>query len=423
MILQKRIKKELNSEKKRLFAGSKTTALLYKGLFAFTLAFTAASKAAPSKKVDGKEAQKEAAGKEAAARPVQVKVKPLALTEVNSEVLYPASVVSAQYTLLRADRMGIVGQVLVNLGQKVKRGQRLLSLKNSDPVFTYEDRWLTAPVDGVLGELFVRSGQSVQAGEALTSVIDPDEFIITMEIPFKDGKSLGFDMPENRKDIEFTFLSFGRSITLNPRSLSVRELPGTAVEASASRDAKTQSSDLKESSSSHLSKKADDKMAEASLKILPQPYLVEWVGYSPIVDDKTGTHTAQLRLKKNAQMAKVALSEEKGSNTSAESNMGLFYHGMMGRMLFKLRPEKKFLVERKNLHHLKGQSVIYLYEKGQVKPLKVIKKADLANENVELELGEGDFKQVEGKSLIFDASEPLSPNQRAQVMEQEEAKL
>lgn len=103
---------------------------------------------------------------------------------------YPGQVVPKVNTRILAEDDGIVSRILVPLGQSVRRGQRILELAHTDPVYHYAPMIVRSPIGGVVSEMPVTEGTQVTKGQALLSVTNPSQLRVTMEVPASDLSSL-----------------------------------------------------------------------------------------------------------------------------------------------------------------------------------------------------------------------------------------
>lgn len=99
---------------------------------------------------------------------------------------YPARLIPTINATLLADVEGIVQKVLTPLGRPVKRGQKLIILANTDPVYDYAPLTVTAPVRGVVSGIEVSEGSRVIKGQKLATITDPTQVKITIEVSVGD---------------------------------------------------------------------------------------------------------------------------------------------------------------------------------------------------------------------------------------------
>lgn len=114
-----------------------------------------------------------------------VTAKKIDLSDNVETLIYPAKVESKVYSVLLAENDGVVQNIL-NIGTEVKRGQSLLKIRNSDPVYQYAPIQARSPVNGIVSEVFVTEGAQVVRGEKLVTIIDPKQTRIVVEIPNSD---------------------------------------------------------------------------------------------------------------------------------------------------------------------------------------------------------------------------------------------
>ncbi len=123
---------------------------------------------------------------------------------------YPARVIPQVSADVLSESDGIVQKVLAPLGTKVKRGQKLLSIKHTDPVYQYAKAFVRAPVDGVVSKFLVRKGTHVRRGQELLTVTDPEKVSITVEIAaidlpvIKNGMAAKFRISGGEKMVPVT---------------------------------------------------------------------------------------------------------------------------------------------------------------------------------------------------------------------------
>ena len=116
----------------------------------------------------------------------QVFVFTLNKTQVSDDLRYPAVVQAKNESIVLSETDGVVEKINVSLGQKVRKGQTLLYLKNSDPVYQYAAFPMRAAIDGVVARIEVRQGSSVIRGQRLGLVSDPTKLIARVEVPSND---------------------------------------------------------------------------------------------------------------------------------------------------------------------------------------------------------------------------------------------
>jgi multidrug efflux pump subunit AcrA (membrane-fusion protein) len=124
-----------------------------------------------------------------AAKP-QVATQKLELTMLKQTLLYPAVVRSRVESNIKADSDLIVVKNHVTLGQRVKKGETLLELKQQDSSLNYNNRLIKAPVDGIVAGITVTQGQYVSRGEDLLLLNEPQRLFLKLELPVSHHKDV-----------------------------------------------------------------------------------------------------------------------------------------------------------------------------------------------------------------------------------------
>ena len=131
----------------------------------------------------------------ALAAPIPVE-KPVVITQkLKSQDLadalsYPARVVPLASASVLSDGDGMIKTIHVLLGQKVKRGQALVTLIHTDPVFQYTPLIVRAPVAGVISAIEVNEGSQLNHGQLVAVVTDLSRMKIIVEVPAQDLRYL-----------------------------------------------------------------------------------------------------------------------------------------------------------------------------------------------------------------------------------------
>ncbi len=120
----------------------------------------------------------------------QVFIQKAEKTKVAQTLLFPALVKSRVESNIRSDGDLIVIKSHVTLGQKVKKGDVLLELKNQDTSMNYHNRLLRAPVAGIVASLMVQTGEYVQKGQDLALINDPAQLYLKLEMPIAHHKDV-----------------------------------------------------------------------------------------------------------------------------------------------------------------------------------------------------------------------------------------
>jgi multidrug efflux pump subunit AcrA (membrane-fusion protein) len=128
-------------------------------------------------------------------------------TDLYDVLVYPARIHPKINTTILAESDGIVSKIYAPLGQKVGRGQKLMSIRHTDPVYQYAPVTVTAPVSGIVSQVEITEGSQVSRGERLATVTDPSQLKVTVEVPAQDVASLS-------KGLKGEFRMEGRSDVL-----------------------------------------------------------------------------------------------------------------------------------------------------------------------------------------------------------------
>ena len=139
---------------------------------------------------------------------------------------YPARVTPKINANILAESDGIVTRIHAPLGAKVTRGQRLLTLKHTDPVYQYAPVSITAPVSGVVSLVEVTEGTLVTKGNRVATVTDPTQVRITVEIAASD---LALVTSGLNGEIKFANTPTGVAVRVHGVSPFVDTATGTAT--------------------------------------------------------------------------------------------------------------------------------------------------------------------------------------------------
>lgn len=126
--------------------------------------------------------------------PAVVSVRKVSATELFDLLSFPARITPRINTNLLSETDGIVTQILAPLGQRVSKGQKILSIRHTDPVYQYAPAAVVAPVAGVVSALEVTEGTQVERGQRVASVTDPNRVSIQVEVPALDLRLLSKGM-------------------------------------------------------------------------------------------------------------------------------------------------------------------------------------------------------------------------------------
>ncbi|MBI3293222.1 MAG: HlyD family efflux transporter periplasmic adaptor subunit [Deltaproteobacteria bacterium] len=117
-------------------------------------------------------------------------VETVRTTTLSDVLTYPARIVPKINAVVLSESEGVIQRILAPLGTRVEEGQRLLMMKNTDPVYTYAAVPLTAPVTGVVSAVDVTVGSRVARSQRLMQITDPSQIRITVEVAVSDLQTL-----------------------------------------------------------------------------------------------------------------------------------------------------------------------------------------------------------------------------------------
>jgi multidrug efflux pump subunit AcrA (membrane-fusion protein) len=103
---------------------------------------------------------------------------------------YPARVVSRVNAVVLSESEGVVQKIFAPLGTRVKNNEKLLILKNTDPVYRYAAVAAVAPVAGVVSAVDVTIGSRVARGQRLMQITDPSQIRISVEVAASDLEAI-----------------------------------------------------------------------------------------------------------------------------------------------------------------------------------------------------------------------------------------
>lgn len=111
-------------------------------------------------------------------------------TPLSDTLTYPARLVPKVNASVLSESDGVVSQIKTPLGAVVGKGQALLTIKHTDPLYDYAPFSVTAPVKGVVSGVEITEGSRVTRGQKLLSITDPSQISITLEIAAVDYSAL-----------------------------------------------------------------------------------------------------------------------------------------------------------------------------------------------------------------------------------------
>lgn len=114
--------------------------------------------------------------------------------EIADQLSYPVRIESTIKASILSDYEGVVTQVLVPLGQRVRKGVSLFKVEQTDPVFQYAPMNVKSSVPGVVSAIRISVGSRVVKGQELAIVTDPTALRGVMEVSSLDLRSITRDM-------------------------------------------------------------------------------------------------------------------------------------------------------------------------------------------------------------------------------------
>jgi multidrug efflux pump subunit AcrA (membrane-fusion protein) len=103
---------------------------------------------------------------------------------------YPTKVLPKKSSRLLAETEGVVESIRFNLGDTVKKGQPLIVIKHTDPVYQFRPFTLNSPIDGVVAEIHETQGSMVSKGTLLVTITDPTEYKMRFDVTATDLRLL-----------------------------------------------------------------------------------------------------------------------------------------------------------------------------------------------------------------------------------------
>jgi multidrug efflux pump subunit AcrA (membrane-fusion protein) len=110
------------------------------------------------------------------------------------EIQYPARVKSKINVAVISEIAGEVKSILKPVGSFVRKGEALLVIQNTDPVYRYAPVKIVAPTNGYVTNIDANLYSRVEKGAKLVSITDPKELVIETEIPAADLNYLKIGM-------------------------------------------------------------------------------------------------------------------------------------------------------------------------------------------------------------------------------------
>lgn len=116
----------------------------------------------------------------------EVVVTKAQIAELQDELTYPGRVLSQVNAAIQAPNDGIVREILVGLGTKVKKNQPLIRIRKNEPGLSFAPLTVRAPVDGVVSDLKISLGSEVVRGQQIADITDPQKLKIIINVAAQD---------------------------------------------------------------------------------------------------------------------------------------------------------------------------------------------------------------------------------------------
>lgn len=111
-------------------------------------------------------------------------------TMLFDELNYPARLIPKINATILAESDGTVRSLSIPLGKWIERGQTLMVLSKTDPIYQYAPLKVRAPVSGVVSSIDVSEGSQVARDAKLATITDPRSVRVAIEVTFSDMSSI-----------------------------------------------------------------------------------------------------------------------------------------------------------------------------------------------------------------------------------------
>lgn len=152
---------------------------------------------------------------------IKTKIATEALLNQTIQSYGKLAVLPAKATNISARFDGIIKNVLVNLGQKVKKGQRLIVVESDESLKAY---YITSPMDGYVTQLNATQGEHTQ-GKVLLQIENHDELTAELFVfpsqraAIKAGLNVNLSMDDSNEKFKGTVTQIDRHIQQNQASV------------------------------------------------------------------------------------------------------------------------------------------------------------------------------------------------------------
>ena len=154
-----------------------------------------------------------------------VKVYKVTTTEIYDVYKYPVTIEPKSEREMYAEITGFVQNIYVTVGAAVKKDDKLMQLKPTDPRFT-NILMIKSPLDGQVTQVAKKIGSHVKADDLLIQVVDPTELTIKIEIPQAE---LGLLQVAEQGDAQFRTIPDVLPVVIIGVSTFVDQATGTST--------------------------------------------------------------------------------------------------------------------------------------------------------------------------------------------------
>jgi len=110
----------------------------------------------------------------------------LKLADISNQFSFPAKIHPKIHSTILSESAGVVDKLFVGLGDKVNKSQRIVVVKNTDPVYQYRPLTLKSTIAGRIAQVHVTEGSYVTKGQKILSVVDPNQMSVRVEISLRE---------------------------------------------------------------------------------------------------------------------------------------------------------------------------------------------------------------------------------------------
>lgn len=154
---------------------------------------------------------------------IEVETALIKIEELKPQAKYPAEVSSAVQGKIISEVSGTITQMTKKLGEKVRRGESILYIRQSQYGMNFNPYAVRAPASGVLTRLPLALGDHVHAAQSIGEITDPKQILLQIEVPASD-------LPNIEPGLSAEFLNDGEVYQAKVKAVSpaVDSTTGTA---------------------------------------------------------------------------------------------------------------------------------------------------------------------------------------------------